>query len=86
VIGPFIGTALFTLGGYTFMLVTFGITFLIFSAFMPLFLPKFLDQHTNCEEKTFEIETPSLIVKNVKFWSLFLQPSFTMACLAQFLC
>jgi MFS family permease len=45
-LGPLIGTALFSIGGYVFMLSSFGAVFLVLTAFLPCLFPKFLD-YTN---------------------------------------
>ena len=41
--GPLIGSALFYVGGYEFMNISFGCIFLIFALAFPFILPKFLD-------------------------------------------
>jgi hypothetical protein len=45
-LGPLIGTCLFWVGGYVFMLVSLSLMFLVLSIIMPFILPKFLDQYT----------------------------------------
>jgi MFS family permease len=42
-IGPLIGTALFYMGGYVFMLSSLGGIFFTIALFFPTILPKFLD-------------------------------------------
>lgn len=42
-LGPLIGSALFYIGGYVFMLSSFGGVFFIFAFSFPYILPKFLD-------------------------------------------
>ncbi len=42
-LGPLIGTALFSIGGYVFMLSSFGAVFLLLAAFLPWLLPQILD-------------------------------------------
>jgi MFS family permease len=42
-LGPLIGTGLFALGGYDFMLISFGGLFIVFAFLCPLFMPKGLD-------------------------------------------
>jgi len=42
-LGPLIGSALFYVGGYVFMLSSFGAIFFIFAFSFPYILPKFLD-------------------------------------------
>jgi hypothetical protein len=42
-LGPLIGSGLFYLGGYVFMLSSFGVVFFIIAIGFPYILPKFLD-------------------------------------------
>ena len=42
-LGPLIGTGLFALGGYDFMLISFGGLFIVFAFLCPLLMPKVLD-------------------------------------------
>jgi MFS family permease len=42
-LGPLIGTGLFALGGYDFMLISFGGLFIVFAFLCPLVMPKVLD-------------------------------------------
>ena len=42
-LGPLIGTGLYTIGGYVFMLCVLGGFFIIVGFLMPIILPKFLD-------------------------------------------
>lgn len=46
-LGPFIGTVLFAIGGYVFMLVSFGVVFIVLAFFVPYIFPEMLDLYTN---------------------------------------
>lgn len=48
-LGPLIGTGLFTIGGYVFMLSALGVVFIVMGVLMPFILPKYLDQYTDLE-------------------------------------
>lgn len=51
-LGPLFGTALFAIGGYEFMLISFGFGFLVLTLKIPNTFPKFLDMYTNQEART----------------------------------
>jgi MFS family permease len=46
IMGPLIGTVLYSIFGYNGMLLSFGSIFLLLLIFMPFVLPKFLDEKT----------------------------------------
>jgi hypothetical protein len=48
-LGPLIGTGLFAIGGYTFMLVSFGAVFIFLALFSPFCMPKVLDKFTRMD-------------------------------------
>ena len=49
-LGPLIGTGLFELGGYNFMLYSFGAFFVSLAIFLPRLLPEKLDLYTDQEK------------------------------------
>lgn len=49
--GPFFGTILYSIGGYVFMLVAFGIAFILLSLAVPFIIDKELDMFTDFESK-----------------------------------
>lgn len=48
-LGPLIGTGLFAIGGYDFMLISFGAVFIILGILSPFLLPKVLDKFTRMD-------------------------------------
>ena len=48
-LGPLIGTGLYAIGGYVFMLTFCGCTFLVLALLVPCALPKYLDKYTDAE-------------------------------------
>lgn len=53
-LGPLIGTGLFAIGGYVFMLVSFGTVFIIIGIASPFLMPKVLDKFTRMDTTTHE--------------------------------
>ena len=45
-LGPLIGLGLFSIGGYDFMLISVGLTFLVLASLIPFLFPKSLDCFT----------------------------------------
>lgn len=44
--GPFIGTILYSIGGYAFMNITFGSIFIVMALFIPKIFPSLLNLYT----------------------------------------
>jgi MFS family permease len=55
-IGPGIGTLLFVIGGYNFMIYFYGGSMILFAISFQFLLPAFLDMHTDSEERGDERE------------------------------
>jgi MFS family permease len=80
-LGPLIGTGLFTVGGYVFMLSALGVVFIVMGVLMPFILPKYLDQYTDLEQGEIVHEE----AHGVTVGSLLTMPRYLMPCLAGFL-
>ena len=46
-LGPLIGTGLYAIAGYQFMLISFGGVFIVLTVIIPFTFPKFLDLYTS---------------------------------------
>ena len=51
IIGPLIGSVLYTIGGYNFTFYSFGALFLIFGLIVRVIFPKSIDERYNNDEE-----------------------------------
>lgn len=74
-LGPLIGTLLFSIGGYNFMMISCGVFFGVLCVLTPLMFPKFLNMYTDFEEKSSHTEEKQ-VETNVSYCSLLKTPDY----------